>query len=46
MPDNPTDKGYVVKEQIAVKDLATWQPYADDKVAYGPALKEPRELKK
>jgi hypothetical protein len=46
MPENPTDKGYVVKEQIQVKDLATWQPYEDDKVAFGSALKDPRELKK
>jgi hypothetical protein len=40
------EKGYEVEERIDVKNLATWQPYADDNIAWGASLKDPRVLKK
>lgn len=46
MAKQDKEKGHVVSETIPVKDLATWQPYEDDKVAFGSALKDPREVKK
>lgn len=44
--DKSKEKGHVVEETIPVKDLATWQVYEDDQIAFGSALKDPRVLKK